>query len=785
MKSNVYNPSDEEQHSKQSLETLQKYYDLFNTSLDLIGIASYEGEYVKVNQAFTEALGYSEGQLLATKFFELIHPDDREKTKEVVAQIESGRSVRNFVNRNVKENNEVIWLEWTIIPDQKARCIYFIGHDITESVRIKEEIQKSERKFKNLFNTINGVLCIHDLEGKLIEVNLTGVQATGYTMEEIHQSSLYDIILPENHPNIKPYLAAVKKDGHATGEMTMISKTGETSIWYFLSVLDQGSDDKPQVLTNMVDITERKEMSRKLRRAKEEAEQAHKTKSEFIANMSHEIRTPLNGIIGFTELALKTDLDDTQRQYIEIINQSGLALYGIINDILDFSKMESNNMKLDIDRVEVEDIVSESINIVSYGMEKKGLEMLLDIDPDVPQYIWFDAMRVKQILVNLLGNALKFTPKGEVRLYVRVLEDHGDSTKRIRFGVKDSGIGIHQDRISEIFEAFSQEDGSITRKYGGTGLGLTISNKLLALAGSHLQVESVKGEGSDFYFDLEVKTDHNEDEILLDGVRKVLIVDDNTNNRLILRNMLESRNVEVQEAETGLKALILLTQDAEFDVIIVDYHMPIMDGIETIRKIKELQDHQKVDQSFIVLYSSSDDEKLIKACNELGIRHRLLKPVRTNRMLQVLSGVKDLRIQQSSQASTEAQTPTAGGFKILVAEDNAVNMALTKVYIKELYPDAQIMEACDGKEAVSKYKKWKPDIIFMDIQMPELNGSEASRLIRGLEEQKEIPIIALTAGSLPGEKEKCLAAGMTDFLAKPVLKKTFGDMLDKWLRAES
>lgn len=783
MKSND-NHRSEDLHQPHS-DTLLKYFDLFDLSLDLIGIASFDGHFVKINPTFSHILGFTKEELLENKFLDFIHPDDNKKTTDAMEALLDGHAIRNLVNRYRTVENGIRWFEWTIIPDLKTRYIYFIGRDITESVRNKEEIQKSERKFKNLFNTINGVLCIHDLEGKLIEVNLAGIEATGYTREEIHQSSLYDIILPENHSNIKPYLTAVENDGQATGEMTMISKTGETSIWYFLSVLDQSSDDKPQVLTNMVDITERKEMARKLKRAKEEAEQAHKTKSEFIANMSHEIRTPLNGIIGFTELALKTNLDDTQRQYLEIINQSGLALYGIINDILDFSKMESNNMKLEIDRVEVEDIVSESINIVSYGMEKKGLEMLLDIDPNVPQYIWFDAMRVKQILVNLLGNALKFTPKGEVCLYVRVLEDLGDGTKRMRFGVKDSGIGIHQDRISEIFEAFSQEDGSITRKYGGTGLGLTISNKLLALAGSQLQVESVKGEGSDFYFDLEVKTDNHEDEILLDGVQKVLIVDDNTNNRLILRKMLECRNVKVQEAVTGLEALLLLTQDAEFDAIIVDYHMPVMDGIETIRKIKELQAHQKVDQSIIVLYSSSDDDKLTKACEELRIHHRLLKPVRTNRMLKVLSGITDLRNQQTSQASNEAQTPTAGGFKILVAEDNAVNMALTRVYIKELYPDAHILEARDGKEAVCLYQEKKPDIIFMDIQMPDLNGLEASRMIRGLEEHKEIPIIALTAGSLPGEKEKCLAAGMTDFLAKPVLKKTFGDMLDKWLRAES
>lgn len=759
---------------------LQKYYDIFDLSQDLIGITDYDGNFLKVNPAFSRLIARSDQEVHTAKFLDFIHPDDGLKTKEMMESLKSNQTVTNFTNRLLIAG-KTTWIEWTITPHEAARMVYLAGRDVSDSILLRRQMQESEHNFQHLFNNIQGILCIHDLEGNITEVNHAGLKATGYAEEELLRSSLYDLILPENHGFVKPYLEDIHHNGQATGEITMINKAGETSIWYFLSVLDKDIHGQQQVLTNMVDITERKKIDRELKRAKEDAELAHKTKSEFIANMSHEIRTPLNGIIGFTELALKTNLDNTQRQYLEIINQSTVSLYRIINDILDFSKMESNNMELVIDQVNVEEVISESINIVSYGMVKKKLELLLDIEQAVPEYIWVDAMRIKQILVNLLSNALKFTPKGEVKLYVRLLEDCGNGMMKIRFGVKDTGIGIHPDKMQEIFKAFTQEDGSITRKYGGTGLGLTISNKLLSLAGSKLQVESVQGEGSDFYFDLLVEGARTESELVLEGVDRVLIVDDNANNRQILRTMLEHRGVEVQEAESGLKALLFLTENARYDVIIMDYHMPIMDGLETIKKIKELQSNQNVVPSFIVLYSSSDDAKLNMACDQLGIQHRLLKPVRSNQMFQVLSELHAGRDQLFSEQLSVKSTASQGNFKVLIAEDNKINMTLARVYVQELYPDADILEARDGKEAVRLFKEERPDIIFMDIQMPDLNGLEATKLIRNLEEHIEIPIIALTAGTLPGEKERCLEAGMTDFLAKPVLKKTFGDMLNKWL----
>ncbi|GGW30183.1 PAS domain-containing hybrid sensor histidine kinase/response regulator [Arenibacter certesii] len=766
---------------KEKESRLKKHDQLFQLSSDLVGICNFKGEFVQINPAFSKTLGWSEEEFKESEFVKFIVPEDLVATKKAMEGLISGKPLRNFTNRYCTKQQGVKWIEWTCIPEMETQQIFFIGRDITEHVEQEELLKGSERKFHNLFDNVQGILSIHDLDGNFLEVNHAGLASAGYSKEEMRQSNLYSLIAPDKADEIKAYLATVQNYGKASGEMAIIKKSGEKAIWYFMSTLDEDEAGNKQVLANVLDITERKKLDNELFKAKTEAEQAYKAKSEFVANMSHEIRTPLNGIIGFTELVLATELDETQKQYLGIINQSGVTLYSIINDILDFSKMEGNHMELVRDRVEVEEVVSDAFSMVSYSINKKGLEMLIDIDPKIPRYFWADAMRLKQILVNLLSNALKFTEKGEIKLYVSIIKEYGDGKMRLRFGVKDTGIGIHIDKQKEIFNAFSQEDGSISKKYGGTGLGLTISNKLLALGNSSLQLESKQGEGSDFYFDLDFKMEREELEHSLDGIKKVLLVDDNKFNRKILRRMLEIKNIEVEEADSGPKALLMMMDNPDFDVVIMDYHMPVMNGIETIGKIKGLEPSIAHEPPFIVLYSSSDDKHLQSACHELEIENRLVKPIRMKRMYEVLSGLKGVTKKKNIIPEIATSPTNTNQIKILVADDNDVNKFLTSLFIKNLYPHAIIVEAINGKDAVEQYQTEQPDIILMDVQMPVMNGLQAAEKIRAYEENIEVPIIALTSGSMPGEKEKCLEAGMTDFLSKPLLQESLGKMLNKWL----
>jgi len=755
---------------------------LFESTDDLIIVSSPE-EILHINPGVSKLLDYSQEEILSSDFTRYLHPNDVHSFEEIIKMHSHGSSLKKLTNRLISKSGKIHYIQWTGVVEEHTKLIYSIGRDITNLEEQKILLSKSEKRFRAFFENSQILFCMHSLDGSFISVNKTGADMAGYTIKEVKGKSLFDIIPEDRHDLLKEYLNIIKIKGRAEGIMKVITKTGDIRTWLFNNVLQQDDQEKEYVIGSAVDLTERFELEEQLKEAKRAADQASSAKSEFLANMSHEIRTPLNGIIGFTDLMLKTKLDDTQQQYISIINQSGSALMEIINDILDFSKIEAGRLILYNEKVDIQDIAAQACSVVTYGIEQKGVELLLDISENVPRYIWADETRLKQILVNLLSNAIKFTEEGEVELKISTIQEFNDGEKRIRFEVRDTGIGIKKEKQEEIFEAFAQEDGSITKKHGGTGLGLAISNSLLKLTDSKLHLISDVGMGSCFYFDITFKTEKDEvDDQSLKDINSVLVVDDNANNRRILKHMLELKKIKVDDVESGLQALLHLKNGKNYDVIIMDYHMPIMDGIETIRKIKNAVNSQK--QPIIMLYSSSDDDQLQEACEELEVESRLVKPIKMREMYQVLAQLKKEDTARKKIKQDE-KVKFSKGLKVLIAEDNEVNMFLTKSIVHQIAPDASIFEARDGRQAIKQYESEEPDIILMDVQMPILNGIEATHAIRKLQKSFHVPILALTAGAMNDERKRCLEAGMDDFMTKPIVKQNIADMFAKWVGAET
>jgi PAS domain S-box-containing protein len=685
-------------------------------------------------------------------------------------------------------------------------CKRLLGtfQDIDNKKKADIEIQRSRQLLQNVLQSASEVSIIAtDHEGLITLFNKGAERLLNYSAEELIGKYTWDILHVEEEitargielseqygqpiEGFQVFAHIPVLEGSERREWTYIRKDSSTIIVSLVVTPIRDNGIITGYLGIAVDITEKKKAERDLKEATLQAEYASKAKSEFLANMSHEIRTPLNGVIGFTDLVLKTTLNETQQQYIAIVNQSANALLSIINDILDFSKIEAGKIELDISKSDIYEFSSQASDILSFQAQQKGLEMLLNVSHELPRFVWADVVRLKQILLNLLANAVKFTEKGEIELKITPVASPAPGVTTIRFEVRDTGIGIHKNKQDKIFEAFLQEDISTTKRYGGTGLGLSISNKLLALMGSRLHLESIPGDGSVFSFEVTFKTEDGAPIAWenIDMVKKVLIVDDNGNNRMILRKMLQLKDISFDEASNGIEALQYLMTKQQYDVILMDYHMPVLDGLETIRKIRENFDTMEKEPAFILLHSSADDDTLIKASEELRVNHRLLKPIKIQEMFHALS---HLFIREDPEDNNQVDAETKKikrNIRILIAEDNPINMLLACTIIKKIAPAARVIEAKNGKEAVDCCEQHLPDMIFMDIQMPIINGYEATAKIREISRHVHIPIIALTAGNVKGEREKCIAAGMDDYITKPFVENTLVTVFEKWLTKKS
>ena len=765
-----------------------------------------QGKILFVNMACVSLLGASSAdELLGKQMFEFVHPDDRTAVRKRIQEY-----AHDFTN--VRHNDtRLIGLNGKEIYTEAVACsITFLGQasmqvayrDISWRKEAEKKLLESEtslaaaQQVAHLGSWQRDLIDLDKWEQGPLRWSDEMFRLLGYDVGEIEPSRAnFDrAIHPEDRERIREQLSAAMRERRPySTDYRIILPDGTERNLHSQAVVgyDEKTKRPSKIFGVCQDVTDRKRSEQELIVAKEAAEAGNRAKSEFLANMSHEIRTPLNGVMGMTDLALETDLTLEQREYLETVKLSADSLLTVINDILDFSKIEAGKIDLELKDFNLRDSLETTLKTLALRADEKGLEILCEIAPTVPDVVRGDSNRLRQVVINLIGNAIKFTDRGEVVLNIHVEAEEGDD-RILHFTVSDTGIGIPAEKQKLIFQPFSQADTSTTRKYGGTGLGLTISKRLVGLMGGNMWVESEVGQGTHFHFTARLQKSEKPMEVgliasspSLQGA-KVLIVDDNRTNRRILEGMLKGWDMKSTSVEGGEEAIMQLSTALNvgdpFALILTDMHMPKMDGFSLVEQIRQ---RRELSAAIIMMLTSAGHRGDGARCQELGVAAYLLKPIRQSELREAISralgaptqkGIIPLLTRYSLQDARAPQT----SLSVLVAEDNAVNQLLaTRLLEKRGH---RVVIATNGREALEAIAKDRFDLVLMDVQMPEMDGLQATLSLREIEKEKgdrfHQPVIALTAHAMKGDQERCLTAGMDGYLTKPIEPQELDAILD-------
>ena len=766
-------------------EALTPYQLLFEYARDMIFLARADDTRIlEANNAAVQAYGYERAELLAMTLRQLRDPAALASFESDLASSErqGGAIIETRHQRKDK----------SIFPAEVAATRAVIGNErvVITIVRDVSERQRADRERDKIFDLSLDLMGIASFDGRFIRANPAWKRILGFTPEEICQTPFMEFVHQDDRERTKAAMGALLRGEQVTGFENRYRCSDGSYKWLLWSATP--SVDDRLIFATARDVTQRKTAEAALAQARDIATEASRSKSQFLANMSHEIRTPMNGIIGMSELLLLTDLTAEQRDYATTVHESAAALLNIINDILDLSKLEVGKVELEIIDFSPCAVVEGVAELLAAYARKKALELQTFIAADVPKTLCGDVYRLRQVLMNLVGNALKFTDHGHVTVRVE-LQSARQNDVTLKFLVEDSGVGLSQAAARRLFQPFTQADGTTTRKFGGTGLGLSISKRLVELMGGSIGVDTQEGRGSIFWFTANLATATQATEPQQPGHaygRRALIVDDDSNARTILRSYVTSWGMRGDDAPNGFQALDMLRRAAQskdpYDVALIDLRMPDMDGLRFASAVRE---DPALKGLKLILVTALDAQERRDERLRVGFDSYLSKPVKQSQLLDTIANVLadnghavDASAPRDLQDGLHRQA-SSSGHQVLLVEDNVINQKLVIAQLKRLGVVPDVVD--NGREAVEACERRSYTVIFMDCQMPEMDGFAATKLIRKGERRSghHAAIVAMTANAMEGDRESCIAAGMDDYLSKPVTLDRLDQLLDRWLPA--